>query len=265
MRKTRQLTFILLLYIEMKENLRYTLFVILFFGLVISCTSNSKSERDIISPRPKQNRGNSAIEHFADSTSFSLDILNNDIIHDYFLDGNKKCRIVITEEIQSLDKFFATKNIVEAIKYHNKNNKNPEKNDIRILTQISIQKKDGNFEDICFLPNEIYPHEDGTFGVHEFEMTLNETIVKSKVGASQKMLQVIIKLDEKNKRTYLINFMYKQNSWKLVSRERYSNSFSDIEKGERYCIDTTNNCSKSGKKVELSFDCLLHFDNGICN
>lgn len=236
--------------------------------VLCNCTSQTDSDKLLETPdksTANQGANNDDTTYIADSIIFSLDVLNSNVAHNFLIDDNKMASIVMTTVIQSIDRFFSPDDILEAIKYHVKKNKNPQIIDLRILTTISILKKGGGIEEICFFPNTIYPHEDGTYGISEFEIGLNDTLLNVKSRSAQKCLQVIIKPDEINKRTYFLNFVYKQNSWKLISRERYSNSSTDIENGERYCIDTTNNCHTSLNGFEISFDNLLNLENRICN
>ena len=231
--------------------------------VICSCnTQNSLQDfaKVVDESKPDQKVNSFDVQHHADSVFFSLNILDNRIAHNYFVDYAKKNCIVMTKKIQSLDKFFSPENIVEAINYFRENNKDPVKKDIRILTVISIKKNDGSFENVCVFPNTIYVHSDGTFGISEFKIELKDNPLKTK----KKMLQVIIEPDAQYDSTVCsINFSYNQNSWKLISRERFSSAYYDIKNKAGYCIDTMNT-NFDTKTKELSQDCIFNFDNSIC-
>lgn len=248
----------------------HNLFLATILLLLVSCKEKShtkttierRNEHKSVSIKSTQSAD---VHHDADTLFFRLDIITPKMTHAYLMDDKKRAFVILTKEIKSVDRFFSPNEIVNAIAYYEKNKKNNGTSSLEFLTTISIQKKEGNFQNICYLPNRIYLNDNKTFGINEIEMTLNDTIIKTQEAKDQKALQFVIKPDEQEERTYMLNFVFQTDAWNLISKERKSSSLSDKKTNAQYCVDSVNSgCIKKERGFEITLDFLLNMVNSKC-
>lgn len=94
------------------------IFIVLILVL-FSCNSKNslKDAYKVVNESKHDHNVNTTnIQHQVDSVFFSLNVLSNNITHDFFIDHNKKNCIVMTKKSKVSTNFFSTENIEESIK-----------------------------------------------------------------------------------------------------------------------------------------------------
>ena len=216
------------------------LLVVVTFLVLFSC-KNSK------------NKSNSypIIDYDSEIIYYKLDICNEDKYHQTQC-GDWKETIKVAKTVIAGDSIFAYKDITNAVPYIQKNNLESNCN-IRIT--ISIKTVDGEFEDVWIWNQFLYVA--GGFG----ERWGRVEISKLKFGEFQQGIKIIYR--EGNFDVNILNYKYKDNYWKLISRESLKIE-PEIEMFE-YCIDTINKgCHNKNKTIYLTNPYIFDMYNKKC-
>ncbi len=195
---------------------------------------------------------------------YYLDISDNDQ-YDQMEDDDWKETLKITKSVFVGDSCFGDLGTLpDAIKFVRKNNIGSS-SDCYIKTAISIKDKKKNFID-CWVLKQNFLWEDGSFGEYAGTIDLDECYIKKR-GEILNGLKIIYKLNnDNNYRLYFLNFVQRNNEWKLASREIITANMNDNSSTPAYCFDTINlNFVRlKNKEIFISDEMLFNLNNPNC-
>jgi hypothetical protein len=210
------------------------------------------------------------VNYDADSVFYKLSIdCKNE---EYFQDEKSNLLFLVTREVKVLNKNFGgyeKANLSEAKKYSIENKDKFDGGNVYLVTKISIRKKDGFYDDVWVYKNIIDIHEeDNSYSIYELKIFLEDSYAEYN-GKVQSRLHINFKTVDYDDgyKLYTLNYIYKDNLWQLVSRERICTIPQDINKEEiGYCRDTINdNCVLKAKKFDLTNDYIMNYSHLECN
>lgn len=183
----------------------------------------------------KRNNSYYYIDHDTDSTFYKIDICDS---NDYLQSPEEdwKETVLLTNSIYVKDSCFGgLGNMSAAIKYAK--SINVEKPyDCITRTAISIKGTRGKFQETWIIDRNFYwPDEE--FGEYAGKIEVDEGHYKID-GKNYKGIKIIEKINEDGLSLRILNYIYQNDSWMLLSREHINTTTS--EKNYVYCKDSLN-------------------------
>ncbi len=233
---------------------------LLFFITLTSCNKKSLStnKNQIL------NSTTSYVNYELDSVYYKINVGSEN--KNYYQDKRGNFLFLVTREV-FLDN---NKNLggLKQYKWFNEAKKYVKNKDKKVYlgSKIGVKKIDGTYDYIWNYKSEITINNKG-YGVYELQISLDDSYANY-YNKLESHLHINFKTvdNDNGYKLYTLNYIYEDNQWHLVSRERICTIPKDINNEEiGYCIDTINsNCEIKANKFSLTYNNIFDLNNANC-